>query len=209
MQAAYLKALAAIVEIFEPLPRHIKQWIIASLEVGLLASLAKGKRGHIEGIALGQPRAPDEGRARAHQGQNEGNAHVSVSVSLQLFEQFWFEYPKKRGKQEALRVWLRLKPDSALSEKILAALREQKTWDDWEKDDGQYIPYPKTWLYQQRWTDEAMATLRARAGANNEGIGEQIGGQASGANRFTRRGQKNLEAMRRWTDESKPSSPQP
>ena len=31
--------------------------------------------------------------------------------------------------------------------------------DQWRKHDGQFIPYPATWLRQERWDDELKVTL--------------------------------------------------
>lgn len=70
------------------------------------------------------------------------------------FERFWSGYPKKTAKQSALKAWLKLKPDEKLTENILSALERFKKTDQWLKDNGQYIPYPATWLGGRRWEDE-------------------------------------------------------
>lgn len=36
----------------------------------------------------------------------------------------------------------------------MAALEAAKKCDQWRKDNGQFIPYPATWLNQERWEDE-------------------------------------------------------
>ena len=72
------------------------------------------------------------------------------------FEIFWAIYPKKKSKQAALTAWKKLKPDEAFKQKIIAAVQKQKQWPEWQKDNGQYIPYPATWLNQRRWEDEGI-----------------------------------------------------
>lgn len=72
------------------------------------------------------------------------------------FESFWAIYPKKKSKQAALTAWKKLKPDEVFKQKIIAAVQKQKQWPEWQKDNGQYIPYPATWLNQQRWEDEGI-----------------------------------------------------
>lgn len=72
----------------------------------------------------------------------------------QKFEQFWQEYPKKAAKQYALKAWMRIKPDKALFEKMLKALREQKQSEQWRRDNGKYIPNPATWLNGGYWDNE-------------------------------------------------------
>jgi hypothetical protein len=77
--------------------------------------------------------------------------HQSVDGA---FERFWDAYPKKRKKQDTLQAWKKLKPSSALSDKIIEAVERQKTSHDWKKDNGQYIPYPAKWLRAGQWDDE-------------------------------------------------------
>lgn len=73
-----------------------------------------------------------------------------------LFEKFWQAYPKRVGKGAALKAWSKIKPkpNADLVEKMLMAIQDQKQSDQWNKDYGQYIPNPATWLNQSRWLDE-------------------------------------------------------
>lgn len=72
------------------------------------------------------------------------------------FERFWSVYPKKIGKQAALKKWQALKRTYQLPppDQIIGAVEKQKTWDQWQKDEGQFIPNPATWLNQGRWDDQ-------------------------------------------------------
>jgi len=70
------------------------------------------------------------------------------------FDEFWALYPRKEGKKIALTTWEKIAPDNGLLEEILTALRWQVQREDWRKDGGRYIPHPRTWLSQERWTDE-------------------------------------------------------
>ena len=70
------------------------------------------------------------------------------------FDCFWSAYPKKMGKQEALKAWVKISPKNGLVEKMLFALEVQRKWPEWNKDGGQFIPRPSTWLNQKRWEDE-------------------------------------------------------
>lgn len=71
-----------------------------------------------------------------------------------LFDEFWSLYPKKTSKQEARKSFAKLKVTTDLFEKIKAALSAQKQSKQWQRENGQYIPYPATWLNQRRWEDE-------------------------------------------------------
>lgn len=70
------------------------------------------------------------------------------------FNDFWKAYPKKVSKTSALKAWNKLKPDDNLVREILSALEQQKKTAQWQKDDGQFIPYPTTWLNGRRWEDD-------------------------------------------------------
>lgn len=70
------------------------------------------------------------------------------------FEEFWSAYPRKIAKSEAVKSWVRLDPDQALLDRLMKSLSQFKKTQDWIKDGGQFIPFPATWLNQQRWMDE-------------------------------------------------------
>ena len=71
-----------------------------------------------------------------------------------LFERFWAAYPKKKSKGQARRAWDKLKPGSTMVDQMLLAIERAKQSEDWQKDGGQYIPYPATWLNAEGWEDE-------------------------------------------------------
>jgi len=68
------------------------------------------------------------------------------------FNQFWEAYPKKVGRDAALKSWEKVKP---LIDDVIYALAWQKQTEQWSKNNGQYIPNPSTYLNQGRWKDEA------------------------------------------------------
>lgn len=89
---------------------------------------------------------------------NNINKEVSKDKSLDTkkeraadFEIFWKAYPKKKGKQDALKAFLKVKVPLVT---LLTSLEKQKRSADWQKDGGQYVPYPATWLNGARWEDE-------------------------------------------------------
>jgi len=87
-----------------------------------------------------------------------------MGAMLESFDLFWKEYPKKRGKETAERAWLKIAPNNGLCETIITAIKKQKTWPDWVKDCGQFIPYPASWLNQKRWEDEIGEQKEERTG---------------------------------------------
>lgn len=70
------------------------------------------------------------------------------------FARFWDAYPKRVARLDAAKAWAQLNPSPALVEEMLSAVEQQKQLPSWRKDDGQYIPYPASWIRAERWTDE-------------------------------------------------------
>lgn len=73
------------------------------------------------------------------------------------FARFWEAYPKKKNKGQAERAWESLSRrglSEQLMNAILSAIERAKTSADWQKDNGQFIPYPATWLNAKGWEDE-------------------------------------------------------
>lgn len=73
------------------------------------------------------------------------------------FDSFWSAYPRKVAKAEAEKSFAKLNPDEHLLGTILAAVQRAKTRDQWQKDGGQFIPHPATWLNRRGWEDEDIA----------------------------------------------------
>lgn len=71
-----------------------------------------------------------------------------------LFMRFWTEYPKKVGKVVAERSFLRINPSEDLFSAMVKDIRRRRESEDWQKQDGKFIPYPATYLNQRRWEDE-------------------------------------------------------
>lgn len=70
------------------------------------------------------------------------------------FVEFWDAYPRKKSKGTALKAWGRIKPTQQLFEAIIGALSKAKSSPDWKRDNGQFIPYPASWLNARGWEDE-------------------------------------------------------
>jgi hypothetical protein len=70
------------------------------------------------------------------------------------FETFWSAYPRKEGKGAARSWWAKKKPASDLVDQMLVSVEGWKRSLQWQRDNGQYIPHPNTWLNQSRWEDE-------------------------------------------------------
>lgn len=98
-----------------------------------------------------EPRVSDVQVGREGKGKESNN---DASRDASLFDQFWSAYPKKVGKDAALKAFVKRKPDGGLLAAMLSTLAVQVNSPQWVKDDGQFIPNPATWLNQGRWQDE-------------------------------------------------------
>ena len=78
------------------------------------------------------------------------------------FAMFWQCYPRKKAKGACEKWWEKHKPDDVLLGTMLAKIEQEQRSPQWQKDDGQFIPHPSTWLNQKRWEDEYVATAKPR-----------------------------------------------
>lgn len=109
--------------------------------------------GSFSGVSLTPARACGRERLTAT------GSKVSASGfgnARERFERFWTSYPRKVGKEAAWKEWDRIRPkaDDTFTDAAIAAVEAQKRSSQWQKDDGQFIPHPRTWLHQGRWQDE-------------------------------------------------------
>ena len=78
----------------------------------------------------------------------------AFAQQAERFDEFWAEYPRKKGKAEAEKKWKREKYN-AIADQIIADVKQRKTMDwDWIRDGGQYIPYGSTYVNNKGWLDE-------------------------------------------------------
>lgn len=78
------------------------------------------------------------------------------------FEAFWSLYPKKKSKGDARKAWKQLKPSTTTVRAIMAKLQELINSRDWKRENGQFIPYPATWLRAEGWNDEVSSAPESK-----------------------------------------------
>ena len=86
------------------------------------------------------------------------NAGEVLTFEEQAFNEFWKAYPKKVNKKGAFTSFKRIKHLKDEMPLIMAALERFKASKDWQKDKGQYIPHPQTFINQERWHDQHEET---------------------------------------------------
>ncbi len=68
------------------------------------------------------------------------------------FQDFYSLYPRKMARKDAERAWNRLTPTQ--QKECLKALPNYLKYWKIKETQKDYIPYPATFLNQERWTDE-------------------------------------------------------
>lgn len=98
--------------------------------------------------------APSQKRKAEREGQK---------AKEEWFSRFWAAYPKKRNKARAKQAFFRIKNIEKVFPVMMQALEKQKASADWQKDGGQYIPLPTTWLNGERWEDVEQVEVQPPA----------------------------------------------
>jgi len=100
--------------------------------------------------------------------QKAGNGDARKTAHR--FDEFWAVYPKRRGKADAEKAWKAGRCDQ-IADTIVGDVRERQRRDhQWLKDDGKFIPYPATYLRNQRWEDEYERSPTSGSGTTIESI---------------------------------------
>lgn len=94
----------------------------------------------------------------------------------ELFLKFWKAYPKKVGKQDALKSFKKIKPSKELVDKMVSVIEDAKNTEQWTKNGGQYIPNPSTWLNQGRWDDDISTYTRRSTSEGREISNDRFAG---------------------------------
>lgn len=113
-----------------------------------------GKGAHSERLGNCQTidgQLPDNGQTDDRLGRGKGKGAHSAR-----FDRFWFAYPRKVAKRDALKAWMKISADDDLTEKIVTAVISAKTSVQWLNEGGKYIPFPATWLNRGQWEDSGI-----------------------------------------------------
>lgn len=82
------------------------------------------------------------------------NPLISPEEKLKLlFSCFWEVYPKKANKKDAFKAFKSIKNIEKILPDILSDIDVKKQTKDWQKQNGQFIPYPASYLRGERWND--------------------------------------------------------
>lgn len=88
----------------------------------------------------------------------ERNKAEVISYEEIAFNEFWSAYPKKVNKKGCYKSFCKIKSLKEEMPLIMSALERFKNSKGWQKDNGQFIPHPTTFINQERWKDEIEET---------------------------------------------------
>jgi len=136
----------------------VKDFVSTSLSDGV----AMGSSTHASAVDGQKSRGSDGGKGHIAATYGDGDVYEDDNTSPSppssanggadgSFEEFWKAYPRKVGKDAARKAWKKRRP--ALTT-CLEAIKRQQASEQWQKNGGQFIPNPATWISQGRWEDE-------------------------------------------------------
>lgn len=105
-------------------------------------------KGLLSPIGIGNGKGQGNGNGTGKKEGVQGEPSFSSS-----FEEFWQAYPRRIGKQEAWKAWVKNKCDAKLP-LILSTIRKLKITPGWTKEAGKFIPHPATWINRGGWDDD-------------------------------------------------------
>lgn len=76
------------------------------------------------------------------------------------FENLWDEYPRKQGKAQALKAYIKARQSGAEFEKVQDGIKAYVNYIKSEKIEPKYIKQGSTWFNQQCWNDEFKTKAR-------------------------------------------------
>lgn len=89
---------------------------------------------------------------------------LKSNVKDNSFDIFWEAYPLKKSKQDARKAFesMRKRKDAPTIERLVASVETHKKSIGWQKDGGQYIPHPATYLRKGMYDDELSVSVESK-----------------------------------------------
>ena len=113
---------------------------------------------------LTEPNITEDNLNPKNKNKNKNKTEEEEIKLMSRFSRFWSVYPNKVKKSVAEKSWVKLAPDDALTDRIVADV-ERRVRTEWTGEGAKYVPHPTTYLNQRRWEDETEVNI---FGANRE-----------------------------------------
>lgn len=127
---------------------------VYNLDTKCILSIDKNR---LDKISIDKSNIYGENIAEKTSKSKKDNTEIMEQWETQ-FSEFYSLYPRKVKKQDVKKWFKKNKPSNELFSSMLNSLEQFRASKDWQKDGGQFIPYPTTWLNQKRWEDEGVNT---------------------------------------------------
>ena len=88
---------------------------------------------------------------------NSSSAKLSERVLEDEFQEVWTIYPRKEGRKNALKAYIKARKNGTSKETILNGLNAYISKIKAEKTDLQYIKHGSSWFAQECWLDDYSA----------------------------------------------------
>ena len=77
----------------------------------------------------------------------------SINIYVQEFDEVWKLYPRKQGKSNAEKSYIKARKDGTSKEDILQGLKKYNAYIERNKVESKYIKMGSTWFNQKCWED--------------------------------------------------------
>lgn len=121
----------------------------------------KAYRFKVDNPSTERPRLVDGASTQVRIGKDRLEERESKEKENELltdFEEAWKAYPRKQGKDNAQRDYLKARKEGVSKEEILSGIEKYKWQIAACKTEPQYVLHGSTWFHQRRWTDEFTET---------------------------------------------------
>ena len=118
----------------------------------------------------GRPKTENKPKENQSKTKHKANVNDNVNDNENIyvhFDAFWKLYPRKVNKKKAKDKFFKICKDENAYNSIMHGLKKQIKSVEWQKDGGQYVPHPTTWLNGERWLDE-VDELHSNDSKNND-----------------------------------------
>ena len=102
-------------------------------------------------------------------GEQSINTNNKKNTNDTGFDSFWEKYPKKIDKKTCHKIWEKNNLDDKAGE-IISFVEKASRTQSWEKEGGQFVPYPKTFLNGEKWNDDLKGYGRSSERSNDVDI---------------------------------------
>lgn len=95
---------------------------------------------------------------------------INNKIIVDEFEELWNEYPKKQGKTNALKAYIKARKGGVDKDTVLDGIRAYKAFLTANKTNSKYIKQGSTWFNQKCWEDDynIEPSMAAKKPINND-----------------------------------------